>query len=305
MRVHFWGVRGGIPTPEADKIQFGGNTSCISIELDDGHWIILDAGTGIRLLGNQLVGRYPNGGLEAHILLSHLHWDHIQGIPFFKPLFHPGNRFHFLGHRPQGTSLREQLEGQQDFSYFPVDMTYMQAEKRFREVANMDFNIGGAQIRSRMLNHPGGCLGYRIQVGEASIVYATDNEHTGSGPEDAILELAEGADILVYDSNYTPQEYEAGRTGWGHSTWLQAVVNARAAGVHQLILYHHDQDHDDRIMLEIETATREEFPNSMAAREGMSIVLDERESNVLARVHAPRLDPGRPLSGQAADLLSA
>jgi phosphoribosyl 1,2-cyclic phosphodiesterase len=273
MDLRFWGVRGGIPTPEAGKMRFGGNTSCVSVQLADGTLIILDAGTGIRLLGNELVRRFPQGGIRGHILLSHLHWDHIQGIPFFKPLFSPNNLFEFIGLRQEGTTLRAQLEGQQNYAYFPVDMGHMSSRKDFREVCDESFRLGEATVRCRRLNHPGGCLGYRIEAGGVSVVYATDNEHTGPGPEEAVVELARGADLLIFDTNYTPEEYEAGRRGWGHSTWLQAVVNAQAAGVDRLVLYHHDQDHNDQQLEEIEALACELFPRSLAAREGMRIRL--------------------------------
>jgi phosphoribosyl 1,2-cyclic phosphodiesterase len=276
MLVRFWGVRGGIPTPEPGKMRFGGNTSCISVELDDGTLLILDGGTGLRLLGNELVERRTAGELEGHIFFSHLHWDHIQGIPFFKPLFQPGNRLHFYGRRPVDTSLRAQLEGQQNFAYFPVDMSYMSAEKTFTELGEEQFVVGGAVVRCRALNHPGGCLGYRIEAGAASFVYCTDNEHTGEGPEAAIVDLAADADILVFDTNYTPEEYRAGRVGWGHSTWRQAIINARAARVRHLVLFHHDQDHDDAFMDGLEATARSEFEHCTAAREGMRIRLQER-----------------------------
>jgi len=274
MELRFWGVRGGIPTPEPDKIRFGGNTSCISVHVDGAPLVILDAGTGIRLLGNELVRERGKGGIEGVVLLSHMHWDHIQGIPFFKPLFHPGNRFQFVGQRPEGTSLRTQLEGQQNYCYFPVDMGYMSAEKSFREVEEETLHLGRLTARCRRLNHPGGCLGWRLEADGAAITYCTDNEHTGPGPEEAVVELARGSDLLIFDTNYTPEEYEAGRQGWGHSTWRQAVVNARAAGVDRLILFHHDQNHDDDELERIEQLAMAEFPRCVAAREGLRVRLD-------------------------------
>lgn len=285
MELRFWGVRGGIPTPEASKLRYGGNTSCVSVELSDGTLIILDAGTGLRLLGNDLRRRHPQGGIQGHLLFSHLHWDHIQGIPFFKPLFNPGNHFEFIGQRPEGTTLQAQLEGQQNYAYFPVDMGHMSSRKSFREIGDETFTLGGATVTSRRLNHPGGCLGYRIEMDGACIVYATDNEHTGPGPEAAIVDLARDADLLIFDTNYTPEEYESGRQGWGHSTWQQAVVNARAANVDRLILFHHDQDHDDAELEVIEALAAEAFPRSLAAREGMCIRLQGMAKGLEARMH--------------------
>ncbi len=270
MIVRFWGVRGGIPTPEPSKIRYGGNTSCLSLELDDGTLIILDAGTGIRLLGNELEKTTRSGDLHAHVVFSHLHWDHIQGIPFFKPLFQPGNSLHFVGR----ADLQASLEGQQTFNYFPVDMACMSAAKTFSMVDQSEFAIGGAHVTSRRLNHPGGCLGYRFQVGDCSLVYATDTEHLSQDPDPAVLELAKDADILIYDSTYTPKEYEH-RHGWGHSTWKQAIVNAVEARVKHLILFHHDHDRDDDQMDEVENNARKEFSHCTAAREGMLIDMDE------------------------------
>ena len=212
---------------------------------------------------------------EAWILLSHLHWDHIQGIPFFKPLFQRGKRFHFIGHDPINTSLREAIEGQQNFQYFPVDMSHMLAEKDFQSVHNDVLRCGGALITTHRLRHPGGCTGYRIQAGDAVIVYATDVEHGGDEPSTDLVELARGADVLITDSNYTPDEYHANRIGWGHSTWEQAIASASAAGVRHLVLFHHDQDRDDLCIAALEAAARERFPSCTAAREGMVLKLTE------------------------------
>ena len=280
MIVRFWGVRGGIPTPDPDKIRFGGNTSCLSVELDDGTLLILDAGTGIRRLGNDLIQRESTTE-EAWILLSHLHWDHIQGIPFFKPLFQRGKRFHFVGHDPINTTLREAIEGQQNFQYFPVDMGHMLAEKDFHSVENESLRCGGASITTHRLRHPGGCTGYRIQAGDAVLVYATDVEHGEEGACEDLIELAQDADVLITDANYTPDEYAEDRVGWGHSTWEQAILSARAANVRHLILFHHDQDRDDLSVAALEASARERFPSCTAAREGMVLQLSEDRSKQL------------------------
>jgi phosphoribosyl 1,2-cyclic phosphodiesterase len=280
MIVRFWGVRGGIPTPELNKLKFGGNTSCISLELDDGEMLILDGGTGLRQLGNYMLASRDKDNLDAHLLFSHMHWDHIQGIPFFKPLFSSGSTFNFVGKRHHDNSLRNLIESQQNYSYFPVDMAYMSAKKTFNEINGDSFYLGSAKVSTEVLNHPGSSLGYRIQVGDAVICYATDNEHTSDvEPSPEIVKLAKDADILIYDCNYTPEEYNAGREGWGHSTWKHGILNAIAANVKHLILFHHDQDHDDEFMLELEATARAEFADCTAAREEMVINIQENQND--------------------------
>jgi phosphoribosyl 1,2-cyclic phosphodiesterase len=276
MKVRFWGVRGGVPTPGAGHARFGGNTSCLSVESDSGSLVILDAGTGLRLLGNHLLQKCPEGGLEATILFSHLHWDHIQGIPFFKPLFNSRNRFRFMGQDGRDQTFQRSLEVQQASSFFPVDLSYMSASKSFHSLDESRFTEGEFRIRARRLNHPGGCLGFRLEVGEASLVYATDTEHVCEGPDPVVVELARHADVLVFDTNYTPEEYRQGRQGWGHSTWEHAILNARAAGVRRLVLFHHDQDHDDMAMDAIEREARTHCGQCFAAREGMVLELAEQ-----------------------------
>ncbi|MCB1047328.1 MAG: MBL fold metallo-hydrolase [Calditrichaeota bacterium] len=296
MKVRFWGVRGGVPTPGAGHARFGGNTSCISVESDSGELLILDAGTGLRLLGNQLLQRAPQGGLEATILFSHLHWDHIQGIPFFKPLFNPRNTFRFMGQDTKDLTFQRSLEVQQASSFFPVDLEYMSARKSFHSLTEGTFQQGPFSIQARRLNHPGGCLGFRIQVGEACLVYATDTEHIVEGPDPVIVDLARHADLLIFDTNYTPEEYRQGRVGWGHSTWEHAILNARAAGVRRLVMFHHDQDHDDVAMDAIERAAHQHCGNCFAAREGMVLQLQERKDAEGARELEILLPEGGRLS---------
>ena len=266
MELQFWGVRGGIPTPERNKLKYGGDTSCVSLKSSAGGLLILDAGTGIRSLGNLLLSQ---PAVEATILLSHLHWDHIQGIPFFRPLFLAQNSFTFIGAHRKGVSFRESLEMQQGSNFLPVDMKYMAATKTFREIGAETFNINGFRITSAELNHPGGCLGYRIEVDGLVITYTTDTEHYRNRLDHNILALARDADLFIYDSNYTPEEYANGHRNWGHSTWEEGVKLAKSAGVKRLIIFHHDQCHDDDFLeKEILAAARRKFPPSDLARQG-------------------------------------
>ncbi len=273
MDLRFWGVRGGIPTPGAEYTRYGGNTSCLSLTTDQGDLLILDAGTGIRRLGNLLLLKHPDGGIDATILFSHLHWDHIQGIPFFKPLFDKRNRFTLMGQDSRDVAFKDSLQVQQSSNFFPVDLNYMSAEKLFRSLAEEELKIGNLTIRSRRLNHPGGCLGYRIEYAGNSIVYATDHEHVDTGADPVIVDLARDADLLIFDCNYTPEEYEEGRQGWGHSTWAHAITNAREANVGRLVLFHHDQDHSDEQMDRIVADAGQQCPSCVAACEDMVIRL--------------------------------
>lgn len=264
MKVKFWGVRGGIPTPEFDKMRYGGNTSCVTVTADSGEMLILDAGTGIRMLGNEMEHRLLQ---QATILLSHLHWDHIQGIPFFKPLFNPENQIQFVGASRDNCSLEESLEKQQRGRFFPVEMKHMAAEKHFQEVSEETFGIGPFTITSRELNHPGGCLGFRIEVDGRVFTYTTDTEHRESELDPHVLELADHADYFCYDCNYTPEEYINGHQGWGHSTWKVGTRLAEEAQAKTLIIFHHDQTHNDDQMDAILQQARRLFPNTEAASE--------------------------------------
>ncbi|HXU71161.1 MAG TPA: MBL fold metallo-hydrolase [Polyangia bacterium] len=276
MRVRFWGVRGSIAAAGPETAQVGGNTSCVEVRVDaaDGHGetlLILDAGTGLRRLGESL--RAP---VDAHLFLSHLHWDHIQGFPFFGPAYAPGNKLTL--HAPERCApdghVRAALDAQMRAPHFPVGLDAMRASLSFRAVAaGAQLAIGPATVQAAAAKHPNGCLAYRVSAGGRSVVYATDTEHDGSGGIDRdLLELARGADVLVYDAQYTAEEY-AGKRGWGHSTAEEGARLAEAAGVGQLVLYHHDPTHDDWQIARIEAATRARFPNTVAAREGLVLTL--------------------------------
>jgi phosphoribosyl 1,2-cyclic phosphodiesterase len=272
-RVRFWGVRGSIPTPGPSTVQVGGNTSCVEIRAGD-RLIILDGGTGLRLLGQDLL-RHPPGA--ASIFFSHVHWDHIQGFPFFAPAFVPGYRFDVHGGRNLSSTLSETLAGQMNFPNFPVTLDQMAATIAFHLFDDgqiVDIG-GGVTVRGLMLNHPDGVYGYRIQLGDSAVAYCTDTEHRDA-PDEHVLELAEGAELLIYDAQYLPDEYDPGdgspgKRGWGHSTYVEGARLAKLAGARRLVLFHHDPAHDDETVAEMERRCRELFPPSEAAREGLVI----------------------------------
>ena len=271
MRIKFWGVRGSIASPGPDTAEVGGNTSCVELRCGETR-LVLDAGTGVRRLGDALLAE--GGPVDATILLSHLHWDHIQGLPFFVPAYLPSTRLQIVG-SGGASSLAAVLAGQMTAPVFPVRLDELGSDLRLREVRNGEsFVVGEARVRAVRLNHPGGVLAYRIDHGGQSVVYATDTEHYAC-VDPALRALAEGADVLIYDSQYTPEEYRGdggrSRVGWGHSTYVAGAELARAAGVGRYVLFHHDPQRSDAAVVDLERRAREIFPSSVAAREGMEI----------------------------------
>ena len=275
MRIKFWGVRGSTPTPERRNSRYGGNTCCIEIRLANGTLIILDAGSGIRGLGKSLNREFGEHPIHGFVFMTHFHWDHIQGIPFFQPLYKRGNVFLFHSVLRKGLELREAVEGQMVNPYFPVDMGAMGALRHFYDLDAAPINLNGAIISSAPLNHPQECVGYRIEADGAAFVLATDTEPGSPFHDRAIRELAKGADVLVYDAQYTPEELAGARKGWGHSSWLEGTRIARECGVKQLILFHHDPDSDDLHVDGLAEKARREFTHSIGASEGMIINLPQ------------------------------
>jgi phosphoribosyl 1,2-cyclic phosphodiesterase len=263
-------VRGSVPAPGAATKRYGGNTPCIEVRAGD-RCIVLDAGSGIRGLGEKL--RDTDRPVSADILLSHYHYDHLQGLPFFAPLVEPQNRFTFHGPRREGRSVQDVLEGQMVPPYFPVTLDELvRARIEFRTIEpGGSFGIGPVRITTAELDHPGGNLGYRLEHDGRSLVYATDVEHT-ERPAEALVELARGADLLLHDAMYTDPEYEQ-RKGWGHSTWSGALATAEAARVKKLVLFHHDPDRDDRSLDGVLRKVQKRFPRTIAAREGQTLRL--------------------------------
>ncbi len=271
VRLRFWGVRGSTPTPQVENLTFGGNTSCVEIRTADNGSIILDAGSGIRNLGQLLMKEALGQAIHSNLFLTHFHWDHIQGIPFFAPIYGPKNSVSFYT-GITGRPLQETLEGQMAKPYFPVDFDQVAAKRDFTTIdPGGHVVIGGTKVIPFPLNHPQNASGYRIEIGNRVIVYATDYEH-GHALDSTLRDYAQGADLLICDAQYTPEEYENHR-GWGHSTWMNAVHVAKDSAVRQLFLFHHDPGHDDQQMMRITEDSRMQFENTSSAWEGFVAVL--------------------------------
>lgn len=262
MEVRFWGVRGSIAVSGAGYQRAGGNTSCVEVRAA-GERLILDGGTGLRGLGDAI-----GGPVRATVLFSHVHWDHIQGVPFFGPAFHPASELLLVGATRDGVDLRDALARQMGAPNFPVGLDALRARLTWRSaVAGEAFEVGPFRITAAESSHPNGVLAWRVEAEGRSIVYATDIEHGGS-IDPRLVKLAEGADLLVHDAQYTDEEYPT-RRGWGHSTWAEAVTVAERAAVRRLALFHHDPRRDDDALAVLEDRARGRFAETFAAREGM------------------------------------
>ena len=287
MQLTFWGVRGSLPSPEPWAWRYGGNTPCVEIQTDD-QLFILDAGTGIRDLGHDLIANRRQVGLVANILLTHYHWDHIQGLPFFEPLYYANSTLHFFGPPLPDSQTPGTLGGVLSLlfhaPFFPVTVDGLRATYTLREFDWWtDYHLGLTRVRTCRLNHPQGALGYRLDRGGVSIVYATDHEPGAMERDQELIDLARDADILISDAEFHPEELSGAKRGWGHGSWKESARLARAAGVRQLILFHHDQLRtDDEIDLILAEARRE-FPNTLAAAEGMYVDLSRGEMRVGSR----------------------
>ncbi len=273
MKIRFWGVRGSIAAPGPETAGVGGNTSSVEIECGQ-HRILLDAGTGLRPLGEKLLGE---GVDSATLLVSHHHWDHIQGLPFFAPLYLPDTHLSVMGPASE-LGLVEVLARQMSAPGFPVRFDELPSRVGTRALKSGDrIDLGDVRITAAKLNHPGGVLAYRVDHAGASVVYATDTEHYAC-VDPVLRALADRADVLIYDAQYTPEEYrgDAGpsKVGWGHSTFEEGARLARVANVRQLVLFHHDPKRDDAAVADLEERARDRFGHVVAAREGMEIELD-------------------------------
>jgi len=285
-KLSFWGVRGSTPTVDPATGRFGGNTPCVELVTPEGTQFILDCGTGLRMLGNAWAGARAAGG-EAHIFVTHYHWDHIQGIPFFSPFYSEKNHFHFYSFRSKflgRNSLKQVFEAQMALPYFPVDVSAMPAKRKFTELSDGDsLSVGQTKISARLLNHPQGCLGFRFDTTGGTIVYATDNEPGDASLDQSLRELAAGADVFINDAQYTSEQLAGPRKGWGHSSWLEGVKIAKEVGVRTLVLFHHDPDSSDRFVDSLLHQARDHFGSVYAATEGMVMTL----GGETVQVHLP------------------
>lgn len=265
--VRFWGVRGSIACPGGAYSRYGGNTSCLEIRCGD-QVLIFDGGTGLRNLGEQLRNK---SSLELDLFFTHSHFDHISGFPFFGPLFEPSNKVNmWAGHLLPERNLRDVLCTMMAVPLFPVPLDIFTAETNYH-----DFRAGevlnprpGVTLRTAPLNHPNNATGYRVEFSGKSICYVTDTEHKPDELDRNILGLIQGADLFIYDSTYTEDEYPR-FAGWGHSTWQQGVRLANAAAVKTFVIFHHDPSHDDDRMDAIAAAAEQARPGTIVAREGM------------------------------------
>ncbi len=270
MKLKFWGTRGSIPTPGKHTVKYGGNTPCVELRLENNDLIILDAGTGIRNLGEKLIE--IGDSINAYILISHPHWDHIQGFPFFKPAFISGNQLTIVSCESENLTISKMIADQMNKIYFPILLNELKATIHFKPVVEEKFKVFDAEVETIFLNHPAFALGYKIKQNGFAIVYISDNEpfdryvaqtiknveqriidkflESSKDPNQRLFEFVQGADILIYDTTYTPEEY-IDRVGWGHSHYLFTLQMAYEGNVKHLILFHYDPSHSDEKIDEI------------------------------------------------------
>ncbi len=288
LTLRFWGTRGSIPSPGPSTVRYGGNTPCVELRTTEGRLVILDAGTGIRELGRSLLERANGAPVEGDIFLTHAHWDHIQGIPFFAPLFHKGNHFTIWGSKSLQTSIDRVVRDQMSPVVFPVSFEELEARVDFQELAEESRPGRGYEVTAMAVRHPGGALGYRFRDGNApgrELVYVSDNELSAAarydGPHDwreRFVAFAHGAKVLVHDTMYRSDEY-INFVGWGHSTYEDAVELALEAEVERLVLFHHRPERsDDEIdecaaMCRARVAARGRPLEIVAAAEGMTLTV--------------------------------
>lgn len=243
-QIRFWGVRGSIPTPGPGTVRYGGNTTCVEVRNGSGI-IILDAGTGLRRLGQSLLKEFKNKQLDLTLLLSHTHWDHIQGLPFFAPIYESRCRLRILGSEGARKGLVDALTGQMESTYFPVPFSKLPSNIEIEELHEFNFAVGTTLARALRANHPGVTVGYRLFSPDGIIVFFPDTEPRQGGDDREMIDFISGADVLILDSQYDSTEYKK-HIGWGHGCLDDSVNLALKAGVKRLVLFHHDPDHDDK-----------------------------------------------------------
>jgi phosphoribosyl 1,2-cyclic phosphodiesterase len=271
LKVCFWGTRGSIPTPGRDTIDVGGDTPCVEICTPEEEIIVLDAGTGLRRLGLELE---PRSGLHIHLFLSHTHWDHIQGFPFFRPLYNSRNKVTLYGPKGVERGLEDTLKGQMQVTYYPVQLADLKADIHFVELHEESVDVNShTRVTCREFQHPGGVFGYRIEREGRVLVYGTDVEIDDEDKARQMIDFSHSADLLVMDCQFDVKEYETSRRGWGHSTPEMAAHVAREAGVRWLALFHHDPTHSDSFLWELERQARSLFRGTFLAKDGMRLLI--------------------------------
>jgi len=286
IKVKFWGVRGSVPTPGVKYIKYGGNTPCVEVQLPNNQLFIFDAGTGIRELGNVLCKGEDK--LKIHIFLSHFHWDHIQGLPFFMPSYIKGNEIVILGMDLQEARLDKIIFNQMESIYFPVKLQSLAAHIQFQILTDGSNVIEEVKVDTMYINHPGQAMGYVITFGKTKICYFTDNELVPTWVTNAFklkyrtdmrekaLKLISGADLFIHDAQYTDEEYKT-KVGWGHSSLTEVLRLAKEGRVKRLALFHHDPDHFDEQIDVLVANCKENLNGScdslecFAAQEGMEL----------------------------------
>jgi len=259
--VRFWGVRGSLPTPGWQTRRYGGNTACIEV-IVDGVRYICDGGTGIRELGNALV-KEADGPIKAHMFFSHPHWDHIQGFPFFRPLYDPEINLKIVGPKQRNIDVRSLFAGQMGPIYFPIPFSVVSATMAFDHLSEDTIDVGDVTLHTIGVKHPSNVVGYRIEAGGKSICFIPDDELEGDmyevedGWRQRLVEFIHGADLLIHDSMYTEEEYPS-RLGWGHSTFSQSLRLAEEGEVKKLLFFHHDPERSDDEIDEIVNRVRDE-----------------------------------------------
>jgi phosphoribosyl 1,2-cyclic phosphodiesterase len=298
MRLTFWGTRGSIATPGKHTVRYGGNTPCLELRLQNEELLIFDAGTGIRNLGEKLME--SGESIKAYLFVSHPHWDHIQGFPFFKPAFISGNEFTIVGGETEKVTLPKMIADQMNKVYFPIQLSELNATLRFRKIQEEEFEVFDAKVSTLYVNHPSFSFGYRITQNGKSLVYISDNEPfdrhvafslrnvdkkivdkyaaSDGDPNQRLFDFVRDADVLIHDATYTPEEY-INRVGWGHSHYLFTLKTAAEGNVKKLVLFHHDPSHSDDQVDEIVKICRREIQTRryqfecIAAAEGMELEL--------------------------------
>ena len=289
MTIRFHGVRGSIPAPAPQNMRYGGNTSCVEVRCNN-QLLILDAGSGLRLLGDELLRDSQANPVEATLLLSHTHWDHIQGLPFFTPGYSPKNRITIFGACERVDQLQLALVSQMTPSHFPVGLEQMRGLGKVRELSPGATKLGHFLVRTTQLNHPGGCTGFRIESVAGHVAYLPDHEpYRSNGVQEAnalqqdIIEFVRGADLLILDTQYTADEY-SGRVGWGHGCLPDSVQLAIDAGVRRLFLFHHDPTHDDQQLDQIVETAR-----AMAV--GTPLLIEAASEREITSLTSPNVAP--------------